>query len=893
MPTRGPNVDQYSTPERVAKALLDSLRGEKGAELAIQTAAEILVARWSHGFLSGRESWRNALLHGERAGAWELTVNELAAPTRQPLSAPLLAQVTADALSRVARVLDAVEDEIRESRHYLSDVFESLLILRSDSLSRAGMGQGSSPLVAQLMNHVVSGALRVVDPACGLGNALFDSGARSVSGYEINQSLVDLASLRFEIADKSADLRQADWLGNAHTERWDAVVLEPPFGMKAPDRFAPGQEEFPLPRTGNFAWLFSGLAALAPSGRAAVLLPLASLFDRDKEARRSLIDSGHVEAVVMLPAGATMGTSIQTALWVLRREPDLSKSGRILLARADALGSPSDRAGNLTAESVALFDERLANQMEARDKVLGALSEWRELSALTASTPPWVARVVDVEAIASDDHSIVLERYLSAPPEEVEVRPTSPYRGIGTMRIKNFKAFDEASSEIRLAPLTLIFGRNSAGKSSIIQALLLLKQSVGAGVFMPSGPQFDGGTFTGLIHRQDDQRQLSIGLSYASSASLDSAVSIPNPAWERSLDFTFAFSGDAVELEHLDYGLDTERFRFRADDESDGRETLMRLDVASAIELVRKSTGPEATFPPVKPIPRAASSVARGFARLRSEFASVDRDGLVITGRGEVPFDLGRSSTRPGLEQSYLNRGWKSIQAISDETRSMLARLVYLGPLREAPARFSAAGMSSTSTDIARFLLDNKSEARDVSQWIARMGMPYELNAFSLRSVPGAHVIGDLIAISLRHNESGVTLSPADVGFGMSQVLPIVVELSARTESTVLIEQPEIHLHPAMQSELADLLIESSKEEGRANQVIAETHSEHIMLRVQRRIREGSLSAADVSVIYVDQDAQGRATVQRLRIDGNGEFLDEWPNGFFAQRFDELFGGLL
>jgi predicted ATPase len=121
-------------------------------------------------------------------------------------------------------------------------------------------------------------------------------------------------------------------------------------------------------------------------------------------------------------------------------------------------------------------------------------------------------------------------------------------------------------------------------------------------------------------------------------------------------------------------------------------------------------------------------------------------------------------------------------------------------------------------------------------------------------------------------------------------VLPIVVELLSRRESIIAVEQPETHLHPRLQARLADLFIDTTQEGGRGNQLIVETHSEHLMLRVQRRIREGMLDASLVSIVYIDQDADGLATAKQLRLNDHGEFLDEWPNGFFDDRLEELFG---
>jgi predicted ATPase len=188
------------------------------------------------------------------------------------------------------------------------------------------------------------------------------------------------------------------------------------------------------------------------------------------------------------------------------------------------------------------------------------------------------------------------------------------------------------------------------------------------------------------------------------------------------------------------------------------------------------------------------------------------------------------------------------------------------------------------------FLFDNSSVVDQLNAWLEELEVPYTLDVVPVRAMGSAELVGDLVALSLTDRRSGVAVTPADVGFGISQVLPIVVELLARRESIICVEQPETHLHPRLQARLADLFIESALEEGRGNQLIVETHSEHLMLRVQRRIREGALSPDSVAVLYVDQTETGRGGVTRLRLDAQGDFLDEWPHGFFDERLDELFG---
>ena len=112
-----------------------------------------------------------------------------------------------------------------------------------------------------------------------------------------------------------------------------------------------------------------------------------------------------------------------------------------------------------------------------------------------------------------------------------------------------------------------------------------------------------------------------------------------------------------------------------------------------------------------------------------------------------------------------------------------------------------------------------------------------------------------------------------------------------------MIEQPELHLHPALQTELVDLFIKSAlgKQE---NTFLIETHSEHLILRLLRRIRENAegnlpedipkITPDDLAVVYVDQGEHG-AEVTHIPVNEEGEFDRPWPKGFFAERAKELF----
>lgn len=154
--------------------------------------------------------------------------------------------------------------------------------------------------------------------------------------------------------------------------------------------------------------------------------------------------------------------------------------------------------------------------------------------------------------------------------------------------------------------------------------------------------------------------------------------------------------------------------------------------------------------------------------------------------------------------------------------------------------------------------------------------------------------IQDLVLIDKRTNTQ---VSHRDVGIGVSQVLPVLVSAFALREQLVAIEQPEIHLHPALQAELGDVFLASALGE-QHNAFILETHSEHLILRILRRIRETTdgeppegataVRPDDVAVLYVQSGKDG-AEIVNIPVTEEGEFARPWPEGFFPERARELF----
>ena len=168
----------------------------------------------------------------------------------------------------------------------------------------------------------------------------------------------------------------------------------------------------------------------------------------------------------------------------------------------------------------------------------------------------------------------------------------------------------------------------------------------------------------------------------------------------------------------------------------------------------------------------------------------------------------------------------------------------------------------------------------------------------SVRQGRGGKMTGGFDSAKIRFFNLGAkcAVSPSNMGIGFSQMMPLVASAFGSKHRLIAIEQPELHVHPALQMELADLFIESVAE--RNNRFLIETHSEHLILRVLRRIREtnsGTLEPGkypiredQVAVLYVEPGDNGSRVIE-LPITADGDFSVPWPTGFFAERASELF----
>ena len=225
-----------------------------------------------------------------------------------------------------------------------------------------------------------------------------------------------------------------------------------------------------------------------------------------------------------------------------------------------------------------------------------------------------------------------------------------------------------------------------------------------------------------------------------------------------------------------------------------------------------------------------------------------------------------------------------------------MSQIIYLGPLREEHSRESKIASSSSNRigikgEKLPGMLHSRNENKEIMNkfhsHLSNMGIADKIITRETMVERNGEMSPSGFIRMYVEDCNGNERHISDMGTGVGQVAPIVFECILRRNRLILIEQPEVHLHPKAQSELGDLFIDSLEE---GNQLIVETHSSTMIERIRRRIREGEISHNDVNIIYLKSSKKGTEVIP-IGFESDGDFDSPWPEDtFFGEREKEIFG---
>ncbi len=413
---------------------------------------------------------------------------------------------------------------------------------------------------------------------------------------------------------------------------------------------------------------------------------------------------------------------------------------------------------------------------------------------------------------------------------------------ITSLSVSGFKSIvDEQTIQIR--PLTLLAGANSSGKSSMIQPLLLLKQTLEAqydpGPLLLNGPNVK---FTAA------RQFLPVGLGTHNAATFVAELGTSNDT-RFKVGFRWSSASKRLEVEFNNYEMNKSVITINRD-----------TSTSELIELLRPRMGPDR----VRELKNESVATA---LRLR-------QDRFLL--------ELDHDEDEPGL---FFLLAFELLRLQQDCARLILD-VIHLPGLRGNPARtysITAAGPafpgtfeSYVATLITHWSSDAPQRIKELSNDLGKLGLTWKIESKRIDDSQVELQVGRMPRP--KRGASGDLVSIADVGFGVSQTLPVVVALrAAHPGQLIYIEQPEIHLHPRAQIGLAYLLVDAAN---RGVRVVAETHSSLLLLAVQTLVAEGQIDPSLVGLNwFLRSEKDGATHIKTADLDEAGRFGD-WPEDF-------------
>ena len=463
---------------------------------------------------------------------------------------------------------------------------------------------------------------------------------------------------------------------------------------------------------------------------------------------------------------------------------------------------------------------------------------------------------------------------------------------------------------IELRPITLFFGRNSSGKSAIIRALRLLRQSLSEDLDNPDYATLkfsdeygvDLGNYEDAVHGGKDHKNRVMRFHFR--CSIPEASDIIRKGinlWRQknNLDEIIASDDDTLSL------------ALGFEHNSHHQATLISIELSSDWQISDKASNSinNKTLLFAQLLDQETSNEV-GFENwwldtdLPNWFHRQWKSTSFSFSKSFLPLIIGQPLEELGTVFSNLD----------NSITSFLNGIEYIGPIRPEPQRvymldeiqrqrWKDEGWDAF-VDLLEGNLDD-AKSKQLDKWLKALNLGQEIIE-PVKKYPNPSTSDyDAIVAKIELQET-IKINLKNTGYGVSQVIPIIIQsITARQRvkkekpRIVIIEQPELHLHPAAQAELGDLFIENSLISNGPT-FLLETHSEHLLLRIMRRMKNTfmdnlpeqipSVTMHDVAVFVINRHPnQMYSQMHLMDIGPDGKLLEPWPGGFFEERYRERF----
>lgn len=465
---------------------------------------------------------------------------------------------------------------------------------------------------------------------------------------------------------------------------------------------------------------------------------------------------------------------------------------------------------------------------------------------------------------------------------------------LNKISLKNFKAFREA--EIELKPITILVGPNNSGKSSLIQSIILLQQTLMGStnnVINTEGQKF--GSFADLVHQKSDKKEIDFKLDFSDETSIEFTVAeedtnlfIKNFSLKSEV-----FCYTLKDLNIRDYTAENEirsakKGSITFAENFKKNKKLLQFDAAPIFYR-------ESFFFKISSIGDFSKFINEYVARLNIISDMIES----FTTRNESNISLVKKTFNEIMDGSlnideimddgvivsdcisdtiyFYNNCVKSSDDFYKKIKKEFSNIKYIGPIRDLGGRSYEIGkyndVGSMGEHAVQILANDSKLKTSVEKCLSNMRVVDTLDISKSTNKKNFEFL-----LKTKITEKGVNF--VDMGCGTSQILPIIVQsLLSDDESLIIVEQPELHLHPKVQADLADFFVNVSSEN---NKFVLETHSDYFIERIRYNIMVGDLNVENVAIYYIEQnEAEKCSTIETININSKGQYSN-LPEGYIT-----------